>query len=239
MPIQDDIDDAAKQMADLVDKATAELIQDLYNIGNNTQDINQLTNTLLSLDIEGTLKAKLVNATKIYADAHRQILESTIGFADLDSNFLTSNAILDEQLFDNAIIANISGHIRNEVVRGVAAGVSVQAIISTVSGSSISNSQMQTLVTTTLNDYSRSVTNEMMKIAPDNTKYVYIGPADEKTRPECLKYIRAGKLTRSQIISKFGEKVLNKGGGFNCRHKWEIASNAGTEFYEIDEAKKL
>ena len=139
MPIQDDIDDAAKQMADLVDKATAELIQDLYNIGNNTQDINQLTNTLLSLDIEGTLKAKLVNATKIYADAHRQILESTIGFADLDSNFLTSNAILDEQLFDNAIIANISGHIRNEVVRGVAAGVSVQAIISTVSGSSISN----------------------------------------------------------------------------------------------------
>jgi len=28
--------------------------------------------------------------------------------------------------------------------------------------------------------------------------------------------------------------VLVEGGGFNCRHKWEIASDEGIEFFEGD-----
>jgi hypothetical protein len=221
MPIQDDIDNAAQQMADLVDKATAELIQDLYNVGSDTGDLNAFTNAILNVDIEGTLKAKLVKATQVYADAHRQVLEGTIGFANIDSDSLVSFAQLDEQLFNKSVIGNISEHIRNEIVKGISVGLSANEIVQLVSNSSISNAQMQTLVTTTLNDYSRSVTNRMMLIAPANTKYIYIGPNDEKTRDECLEYINAGRLTRQQIVSKFGEKVLNKGGGFNCRHKWK------------------
>ena len=98
---------------------------------------------------------------------------------------------------------------------------------------------MQTLVNTTLNSYSRTITNQMMDIAPDNAKYVYIGPADEKTREECLKYINAGRLTKQQIIDKQWRESLTEGGGFNCRHKWEIASEEGTSFYEEKEAKEL
>ena len=74
----------------------------------------------------------------------------------------------------------------------------------------------------------------MMDIAPSNTKYVYIGPVDEKTRDECLQMASAGRLTLEQIKSQFGEAVLVDGGGFNCRHKWEIASEEGTTFFEGD-----
>ena len=74
----------------------------------------------------------------------------------------------------------------------------------------------------------------MMDIAPSNTKYVYIGPVDEKTRDECLQMASAGRLTLDQIKSQFGEAVLVDGGGFNCRHKWEIASEEGTQFFEGD-----
>ena len=77
---------------------------------------------------------------------------------------------------------------------------------------------MQTLVNTTLNSYSRQVTNQMMSIAPKTTKYVYIGPVDDRTRDECLDMASAGALTLEQIISQFGEAPLIDGGGFNCRH---------------------
>ena len=91
---------------------------------------------------------------------------------------------------------------------------------------------MQTVINTTLNTYSRMVTNQMMGVAPKNTKYVYIGPVDDRTRDECLEQIAEGEMTHSEIISKFGEAVLEDGGGFNCRHKWEIASTEGKGFSE-------
>ena len=146
---------------------------------------------------------------------------------------------LNEKMFDQSIINTISGHIRTEVIKGVQAGLSASQIFQNVSQSSISNSQIQTLVNTTLNSYSRTVTNQMMDTAPDNSKYVYIGPADEKTREECLMYINAGRLTRKQIIDKGWRETLVNGGGFNCRHKWEIASEEGTSFYEEKEAKEI
>ena len=232
MANQQAIDTSAKQIANLVDKAREELINDLYRLGVNVDDVPAFVSAILDLDVEGTLKAKLTKATSIYANAHRGVLESTIGFAEVSPQTLTSFISLNEQVFDNAIINNIASHIRNEVVKGVQAGLSANDIIQKVASSSTSNAHMQTLVNTTLNSYSRTVTNSMMDIAPKNTKYVYIGPVDSATRDECLDMVSAGALTLDQIISQFGEAPLVDGGGFNCRHKWEIASDEGIEFFE-------
>ena len=234
MANQANIDSASELIAELIDKAKEELINDLYNLGINVNNIPAFADALLNLDLEGTFKAKLTNATSIYANAHRNVLESTIGFADINPRALATFATLNEQLFDNAIIRTISGNIRTQVVRGLQAGMTALEITEGVVSSSISNAQMQTLVNTTLNSYSRQVTNQMMDIAPSNTKYVYIGPVDEKTRDECLQMASAGRLTLDQIKSQFGEAVLVDGGGFNCRHKWEIASEEGTQFFEGD-----
>ena len=241
MADQSQIDNSAIIIADLVDKAKAELIADLYKLGIDVSDVNLqgYVDSLFALDVEGTLKAKLQKATAVYANAHREVLESTIGFASVDPNTLTSLVKLNEQLFDKSIINTISGHIRTEVVKGLQAGLTAKQIIQNVSQTSISNAQIQTLINTTLNSYSRVVTNQMMDTAPNNTKFVYIGPADEKTRDECLKYIRAGRLTKQQIIDKGWRETLVNGGGFNCRHKWEVASEEGTTFYEEKEAKEI
>ena len=234
MANQRDIDRSSEQIANLVDKARAELVSSLYLIGKEIGDVGEFAEALLTIDIEGSLKSKLQKATSIYANAHRNVLESTIGFADINPRALATFATLNEQLFDNAIIRTISGNIRTQVVRGLQAGMTALEITEGVVSSSISNAQMQTLVNTTLNSYSRQVTNQMMDIAPSNTKYVYIGPVDEKTRDECLQMASAGRLTLDQIKSQFGEAVLVDGGGFNCRHKWEIASEEGTTFFEGD-----
>ena len=234
MANQRDIDSSSEQIANLVDKARAELVSSLYLIGKEIGDVGEFAEALLTIDIEGSLKSKLQKATSIYANAHRNVLTSTIGFADINPRTLATFATLNEQLFDNAIIRTISGNIRTQVVRGLQAGMTALEITEGVVSSSISNAQMQTLVNTTLNSYSRQVTNQMMDIAPSNTKYVYIGPVDEKTRDECLQMASAGRLTLDQIKSQFGEAVLVDGGGFNCRHKWEIASEEGTQFFEGD-----
>ena len=233
MPLQNDIDSASEQIATLVDKAKTDLLTDLYNI-KRTMTLGEFIEIVSTIDIEGTLKSKLQKATSVFANAHRGVLESTIGFANIDSRLLTEFATLNEQLFDSSIIRTISGHIRTQVVKGVQAGLSITEIVASVTDASISNAQMQTLVNTSLNTYSRQVTNQMMDIAPSNTKYVYIGPVDEKTRDECLQMASAGRLTLDQIKSQFGEAVLVDGGGFNCRHKWEIASEEGTQFFEGD-----
>tara|TARA_R100001443_G_C3354588_1_gene177649 strand:+ start:1042 stop:1758 length:717 start_codon:yes stop_codon:yes gene_type:complete len=234
MANQSDIDNSAQIIADLVDKARTELVNDLYKLGLNTDDATAFAQSLLDLDVEGTLKKKLQKATSAYANAHRQVLESTIGFAEIEAATLTTFAQLNEQIFDNSIIRTISGNIKTEVSKGILAGLTADEILVNVSSSSISNAQMQTLVNTTLNSYSRTITNQMMNVAPANTKYVYIGPVDEKTRPECLSMASAGRITESQIKSKFGASVLVDGGGFNCRHKWEIASSEGVELFEGD-----
>tara|TARA_Y100000593_G_scaffold18826_1_gene37550 strand:+ start:138 stop:869 length:732 start_codon:yes stop_codon:yes gene_type:complete len=238
MANQKDIDLAADNIANLIDKAKAELIASLYLIGEEIGDITEFANTLLSIDVEGTLKNKLQKATSIYANAHRGVLESTIGFADINPRALSTFASLNEQLFDNAIIRTISGSIRTEVIKGLQTGLSTTQILENVTNASISNAQMQTLVNTTLNTYSRQVTNQMMDIAPETTKYVYIGPVDEKTRDECLQMASAGPLTLEEIRSRFGDGVLLDGGGFNCRHKWEIASSEGLGFNEQEQAEK-
>ena len=236
MADQSNIDDAALQIATLVNKAREELTQDLYYLGLQADDLNAFASGILSLDIEGTLRTKLTNATTIFANAHRGVLETTIGFAEIDARSLVTFAQLNEQVFDQTVINTISSHIKTEVIKGVQAGIPVRDVLDIVAQSSISESQIETLVTTSLNDYSRTVTNQMMDLAPANTKYVYIGPADEKTRPECLQYIREGKLTKKEIEAKGWGETFVKGGGFNCRHKWEIASEVGTSFYEGKEA---
>jgi len=233
MSLQSNIDSSSEQIANLVDKAKTDLLTDLYNI-KRTMTLGAFIEIVSTIDIEGTLKSKLQKATSVFANAHRGVLESTIGFANIDSRLLTGFATLNEQLFDSSIIRTISGHIRTQVVKGVQAGLSITEIVASVTDASISNAQMQTLVNTSLNTYSRQVTNQMMDIAPSNTKYVYIGPVDEKTRDKCLQMASAGRLTLNQIKSQFGEAVLVDGGGFNCRHKWEIASEEGTTFFEGD-----
>ena len=237
MADQSQIDFSAEKIADLVDKAKLDLLTDLYNI-KRSATLGEFIEIISAVDIEGILKKKLKKATSIYAQAHRQVLETTIGFAEIEGSLLTGFASLNEQLFDNSIIRTISGHIRTQIVQGVQAGLSVTEIVANVTNASISNAQMQTLVNTTLNTYSRQVTNRMMKIAPKNTKYVYIGPVDDSTRDECLEYSSEGALTEAQIIENGWEASLIDGGGFNCRHKWEIASEEGTRFHEQKDAEK-
>ena len=128
--------------------------------------------------------------------------------------------------------------IKKQVVNGIIAGSPVQTVLESVRGQgALSPRQLQTLIDTAMNEYSRSVTKVMIDKMPDDTEYQYIGALDEKTRPECLRMMEAGNLTKKEIQSRFGSEVFTSG-GYNCRHKWEIAVQ--DKFgHDKDGAKKL
>ena len=238
MADQNAIDRVSLLISDLIDRARKELVDDLVTLGYDIRNNEAFVTALNQLDIADTLRKKISKASNSYVAAHRQVLESTIGFAEVKASTLTSFISLNQQVLDNTVINTVAAHIRNEVAKGVLAGVPAEFIAEAVARASISTSQIETLINTTLNSYSRTITNTMMEVAPKKTKYVYIGPVDDRTRDECLEYAGSGPITEAEIIGNGWEASLVDGGGFNCRHKWEIASTEGKGFSEQDKVSQ-
>ena len=135
----------------------------------------------------------------------------------------TNTSVLDE------IMGSDAAELKNLLSTGAISGMADSEILNQLSKVTTSKHAAQAMLNTKLNTLSRVATNTMMKDAPADTKYLYVGPVDDRTRDECLFMASADRLTESEIISQFGAAVLTDGGGFNCRHKWEIASEVGRE----------
>ena len=145
----------------------------------------------------------------------------------------TNTSVLDE------IIGSDANEIKSLLSTGAISGMKDSEILGQLSKVTTSKHATKAMLNTKLNTLSRVATNTMMKDAPADTKYVYVGPVDDRTRDECLDMAFAGALTEAQIINQFGAAPLVDGGGINCRHKWEIASEEGTRFHEGKQAQQV
>ena len=148
-------------------------------------------------------------------------------------SFLSGNlSILDE------IIGTDAAELKNILNSSTITAMGKSEILNQVSVASSASAQ-KAILNTRLNTYSRVATNTMMKDAPSDTKYVYVGPIDDRTRDECLEYASAGALTEADIIGNGWTASLVDGGGINCRHKWEIASDEGIKLFEGKQAQQV
>ena len=148
-------------------------------------------------------------------------------------SFLSGNlSVLDE------IIGTDASELKNILNSATLSGMAKSEILNQVSVASSASAQ-KAILNTRLNTYSRVATNTMMKDAPSDTKYVYVGPIDDRTRDECLEYASAGALTEAEIIGNGWTASLVDGGGINCRHKWEITSDEGIKLFEGKQAQQV
>ena len=141
----------------------------------------------------------------------------------------------------NQYIALLSTQLQQGVAIGALAGLTREQIIANITDAALSAPQVETLIRSSLNNYSRSVTKAIMDDEPDDTLYQYIGPIDGRKRDICLEMGSSPFLTQSQIINEFGPDVLVYGGGYNCRHKWQSVSRIGVSkrSYNPQKAKEL
>ena len=197
-------------------------IAEVYALQGN-QSAEQFIRLIENLDIKAIVQAKSANAINLFTASHTGMLESIEGFAALSQDTLQALVNYNTETLLSQL-DNMAQIIKKEVVKGIISGSPIQSVVQSVRGQgALSSSQLKTLIDTAMNEYSRSVTNLMMDEMPKTAKYQYIGALDDRTRPECLEMMSVGDLTKSEIISRFGSEVLTSGGGYNCRHKWEIA----------------
>ncbi len=179
-----------------------------------------------NLDIKQIVRAKSSNAISLFASGHSTILETIEGFAEIAEETLQALVNYNSESLLNQI-DDMGVKIKREVMKGAIVGVGKEGVLNELRKlTNMSESQLKTIIDTGMNEYSRSVTRIMMEDMPDDTKYVYIGPTDEKTRQQCLEMVAAGEQTLEQInnfSNQYARDVLINGGGYNCRHKWEIA----------------
>jgi len=240
MADQDYIKGVVQQLSDKFEIAKSDSISAMLGLVEGKTNAEAIV-ILNELDVGAVMVAKTSGILTAYASGSVGVLASKELFADISEVTLRALLTQSEQYLSGQVAA-MSGTIKQEVINGIINKKTVNEIMDVVGTKGYGSTGMKRILNDGLNNYSRSVSRMMMDEAPKDAKYVYIGPADEKTRPFCLSAIQAGSITMDQINSMGGEwsASLTEGGGINCRHSWELASSdVRSQFHRGKEAEDI
>ena len=193
---------------------------------------------LNELDVEAVMAAKTSGILSTYTAGNVGTLISKEKFAEISEDVLQILLTQSEQYLSGEIKA-MANTMKQEIVAGMINEKTVEEIVESLGKKGYAaDVGMTRIVGDGMNNYSRAVTRMMMDGASDNTKYIYVGPADEKTRSFCLTAINAGAITMEEIKSMGWSGSLTEGGGINCRHGWEpMSRDVRGQFYQDQEAQ--
>ena len=240
MAIKDTIDFASGQFANAQEKVIKRLVDDILQLNANLSR-DEIITIMSTIDINNYMLNDLgfQNEIEKLLNQYQNLLLDTPFFATISEDSLESMQILEQSTYF-AHVNQISNAVRLETLKGIIAGKSESAIKRTITNiSGLRKDQAQVLANTSMNNFSRSVIKQQMDQADEETKYVYAGVIDGKTRDICLAMSSAGSLTRKQIIEQYGESVLLDGGGFNCRHQWTPLTESSEDLTDPKKASDL
>ena len=100
--------------------------------------------------------------------------------------------------------ANLGQTMRNEILLGTSTGMSGDAIKARIARNvSLNPSRSDAVLGTTVANYQQSVIFAMAESLPEDTKYHYVGPLDEKTRPLCRDILANSPMTKQEYESRY------------------------------------
>ena len=220
-------DKVSETIANQVEILQEEVVRDLLKLSKDIRfkTVDEFLFAMEQLDIEEMVILKAKNILNGYNVAHKEILTGMVLFGEMTEDTLITLANFSQSSFAESI-GKMAGVLKTEIIKGVLGEATDKGILQAIQAQAgLSNSQMQTLVTTGLNDFSASVGKLMMDKSPDNEKFRYTGPIDSKTRDFCIRAWEVGTITKKEIYQRFpdngqgGDPVIRRG-GYNCRHQW-------------------
>ena len=235
--IYDELEAIAEQFANKVDLAKDELVETLMKLteGKSTEEALEV---LSGINIEKALDLKLVAAFTAFESGVVQILKSTIStttsaISEKSLQLLLNNA---KGMLSDEVTKHLSKSALQSIVDGISAGQTSTQVIASL-GDKVPN--VKTLVNTAYSQFSNTITNMTAEKLPNNTKHIYIGANDERTRLACLDKIAfsgGGGRTRKEILAQYGDMNNEL---FNCRHRWTpISDSPEDQGYEFDERRR-
>ena len=232
------IKEQTEQLAKRLGLAQGEIVATISELTRGKSK-KQIISIMNDLDINKIMELKTAGIMAGYLAAQKDILLSKEFFAPISEEELQGLLIASEQYF-GANLVGMGGVMQQEILSGIINNRTTNDIVELLAKKGYAAHSLERIVNDGMNNYSRAVSSYMMDEAPANTKYVYIGPADEKTRTFCLELMALGELTRKEIREKKLTSSLTEGGGMNCRHNWERASTkVKTTFHNEDTAKEI
>ena len=199
-------DEVFKALIDLVDGKTSE----------------QAMEILSELNISAILQLKLSNTRRLFESGAVLILNNTFTTQSISEKALRGLLDSIDSKLSSRFTDVVGDDMRSIIIDGISTGKFPSQILKEsrealdVLGHSGVNAMKE--IQTAFSQYANTITNMTAEKAPPNTKFVYIGAYDAKTRPDCEAKINFGAATRVEIINSF-EDLNNE--IWNCRHKWE------------------
>ena len=231
------LDNQIDSMSNLYGEAIADfqqgLVSEVMDLRTQGYSANEISNILQAIDMETYIitnygSGKLGQFNSLYTN----LLTNLEGFGPITPETLTALTNMSQAtMFSNMV--NTANQSREVLATGVLMNNTEEQLSAQLfyGQGGLTEDSAMTLANTLLNTYSRSVTRVMAEKMPDNTKYYYDGPVDERTRHVCVAMVGAGPLTMKQIDERYPGAFVD-GGGWNCRHRWIMSTRANQGEHE-------
>jgi len=246
MPIEETITQAQKEFSESYEQAVNKFIEESKQL----EEENDKDTVLLALG--GLVIADywlqdlaIDSAINQYMFRIDSVLDDLRFFGTIDESKLIAFRTANENLIRNYCLS-LGDKVKLSVIRGISSGQESSAIKNLVLRDYfLRSSSISTFVQTQIADYANLVTQEMAETMPEDTKFIFINPIDDKTRHICMKMVSFGPMKRKEIEGNFPGAFLDRGGP-NCRGYWDIANNvdkklvgdAKREFSEVEKRYK-
>jgi hypothetical protein len=220
------------RLRSFVNRNLARVLEDLRLDKVSAKEALKAMSDLEDVLKEAGLENELFRIKGLFDDEWEKVKEEfteTTGKKALLGAFTRKNldALADDRLtFAAKTIETYVNDVRSVVLDTVVAGKQVKPtdILETAEGKTFAN--LKTEINTTLMAYQRIVHQEKADKA-GITKFLYIGPDDEVTRPFCQERV-GGIFTQEEIDSWDNGQGLPANiylGGYNCRHQLRPVSD--------------
>ncbi len=222
------IDGASNQFASAIERVQLALVNQVLDLKNQGYTKGEIIRVLDGIDIESFILNDLNLSGDIekLSGVYTKVLENLNGFGAVTEESLQALVNIDKSYFLGES-KNLANTLKQQLARGVIAGATENELKQGILegfGGVLRSDQAKTLANTSLNSYSRQVTELMAESMPEDTKYYYQGVVDERTRDICLDMVGAGEMTKAEIDSAY-PSTFTDGGGFNCRHRWTMVTS--------------
>lgn len=219
--MNDIIDQEVKEFLDSLGKSQDAFIADIEELkdeGLSAEEIMAILGAIIMVDYL-LVDLAMESAIAGYLANIDNLLDDLFMFGRItESQLLALRSVQEASIV--AYTQQLGEQMRLSLIEGVSSNLSKSELKNLLGRNlNLSPGRIETVVSTSMATYRRSITATMSEGLSEETLFWYEGPLDHKTRPICRVMLAAGPLQRGDIDSSFPGAFLD-GGGYNCRHEW-------------------
>ena len=217
--ISSELDRIAEIIAEKSNKAVEEIVNSLMEFVQDKTGEEALE-ILSGINLKYAMEAKMAGAFALYEQGIVRMLENMYSTTTLSEASLMALMDNSKRLLSTEFIDKMADNILQGTVKGISAKLTPTEVMNSIGELT---GTLETQVVTAFGQYSNSVASLLSENLPENTKFIYIGAYDSKTRDRCIEKIGFSPATRESIIGRFGDFNNEI---WNCRHRWEQISSS-------------